>query len=398
MGFRTFYDGLLNTIPLPVKQFASGVAAGVGIPQSMAELSAIPASFGQMLAGPSAAEMSQGPKPLIEALKRLPAGVRTNPAGAAGMALGMAVPLGPGEFSEAMKFGGKALSNAERRMSSRATAAQARLHMHLEGKTGPLEPLMVAPTESATDILINMPSASLQAAYKHWRGVPQYSAMIAHELGRRGLKPDIADELQILHEGTVGPPPSIFTREERGMEMLNKEGWSNREASYMLAGPVKSEPPLNVLRDLVHAEQDPLGDVLRQLKTEQSNTPKTGIFAGELDPRHYTNRLNAYLGTAPTGTTMSLHGIVFTKAQRGWMRLDRPPQMNDIGWIFNRFSNPDKAVEAMQEHGGTYFGATSRRSRAVVANNLYLKIQEGTATPEEAAWWNIWKTGLRPPQ
>lgn len=241
MGFRTFYDGLLNTIPLPVKQFASGVAAGVGIPQSMAELSAIPASFGQMLAGPSAAEMSQGPKPLIEALKRLPAGVRTNPAGAAGMALGMAVPLGPGEFSEAMKFGGKALSNAERRMSSRAAAAQARLHMHLEGKTGPLEPLMVAPTESATDILINMPSASLQAAYKHWRGVPQYSAMIAHELGRRGLKPDIADELQILHEGPVGPinelpgtrqnvsggyiwtkAPSIFTREERGTEMLGK--------------------------------------------------------------------------------------------------------------------------------------------------------------------------------
>jgi hypothetical protein len=224
----------------------------------------------------------------------------SDPAGFAGVLTGMALPLGP---KAQLRYGQKALSAAERRMDARVLRERARVHAELEGKTfrqqfqeegarltrelrklginpvgrtytdnfltderlaemglppertvayraardahsknlasvyPPEYPATAQSGESMGDWAVNAPDNTLQAVYKM-----NPNPTIEKELARRGLKPDISDQLHLLEEGPGGPmhssgviaagqspagapilgseSPDIWTREERGAEML----------------------------------------------------------------------------------------------------------------------------------------------------------------------------------
>lgn len=177
MSLQDWYDSLFVRIFPPVQQFAKGVATGAGIPTSLEEArKGAATALGFAFGVPAAHDVvAQGMQQTGEALthpletgRALTEAAQRNPAAAAGVLTGMAMPLpfpkGPfnrlGPFSkleseiraaretgnagelarlmaeaDKLKFGERALKGAERRMGARVSAERARVHRELEGPT-----------------------------------------------------------------------------------------------------------------------------------------------------------------------------------------------------------------------------------------------------------------------
>lgn len=418
MSLRTWYDGLVTRAQAPTAAFGSGFAAGAGIPSStegvksmisgvLGTMFGIPETYsavgkgvGQTLegVGQAAAHPSQTLAGLMNA-------TRENPMGAAGFSMGMAAGgIDPTDLPKALTFGKKALTNAERRMSARVAAERARVHASLEGPTtsmkvgdtwifpeGNAKGAIPVGRESQIEHLIGLPDKTLQRARSYTvqnLNDPEHLAKLDKELARRGLKPDISDELQLLHEGPVGTinelpgtrsaqalkpggdytwekAPPIFTREERGKEMLENLNLSTSSSRT------------------------------RQLQAEV---------------------LKKYGPQVPPGITTAFGGKRWLNTKKGWTYAGGKLEQKDYKWIFDqtfdiespsipeqalggvmelpqggqwREANIDRAIETVASAGGI----AEHKARDIVAKHIQGRMKTGMATSQEIVWWNVWKSG-----
>jgi hypothetical protein len=371
---RAWYDSLFKRAYPPAQSFAKGLAVGAGVPTSVDQAKQLATTLlGTMFGVPEVySQVGQGLGSTVEAVghpietgKVLASAARQNPAGAAGVALGMALPL-PDELA----FGGKALSSAERRMTSRVMAERARVHAGLEGKTGPLPEIKVGP-EPHAELVRTSPTAVLLRSHKLLKATePEYAAELAQELARRGVKTDISDELHVLHEGRPVGIPEPFTAEERGGKMIARAG-----------------------------------------------IKKTDIYGVPLGPswaQKASTELSHVMPYKQPGQTLAYGGGRWLNTKRGWTRVEGTPQPKDFDWIFERQfdkeippiyagaedvgslmdmptipaskeSNIERAVELVQEHGGLQ----EREARKLVARRIADRAKAGKATTQEIVWLNL---------
>jgi len=104
---------------------------------------------------------------------------------------------------------------------------------------------LTGPIESFGDEIAQLqsvPDATLQQIYKNalhlWKSAGElgnpYQKGFLQEFARRGIKPDISDELHILEEGTPGTPGNVWTREERGGDMLKGLEFPNPKPGHSI--------------------------------------------------------------------------------------------------------------------------------------------------------------------
>lgn len=402
MSVHDWYNSLFVKAYPPAVQFAKGALHGAGLPASVDEargmadtalgtVFGIPGAYdavgkgiGQTVEGAGFA-VSHPRETAAVALDAM----KTNPAGAAGTLLGMTAPgfMGGADEvrrmlseKEALQFGGNALKAAGRRANARVLAERARVHAGLEGKTGPLPAIVIGP-ESGLDSIRNAPDKLLLRASSQLRSIdPKYAAIIEQEMARRGLKTDISDELHLLHEGDVGainamlpgpgktaiPAVPIWTREERGQQMLDK-----------------------------------------------ANLQPTGTTANQAASRLLTQAYPDH----PIGSSMALNGERWVNGPKGWMTIPGAKILpKDLDWIFKeqfdktypgnveagglsdtalldvpeiRESNIERAVELVAHHGGL----NDMKARTVVAKRISDRMKSGQATTQEVVWYNMHRMG-----
>jgi hypothetical protein len=291
----------------------------------------------------------------MEALHNL----RADPFGSAAYGVGMAgAMMGPEEISAALKFGGKALKGAERRVVGREANVQRRLVEGYEGQATkqPLEALGNAPdyAESPGDYIAwasKQPDNVLAMHARYLTDDPirgKIAEKILHERGWRGDISDFEHNAVENQNVDLGPykgsaPTSIWTREDEGGRMLNRAG----------------------------------------VQMGSQNLPQA---IGQM--------LNKSFKDAPPGTPVAYNHERWVQTTKGFTRMEGAKiQPDDLDWILNRGLNPDDMVHLIQAHGGQ-FGQTERRARAIVANHIYAMGEH--APPHYTEWRDAWKKNLGP--
>jgi hypothetical protein len=284
---------------------------------------------------------------------------QADPAGSAAYGVGMAgAMMNPEELANALKFGGKALKGAERRIAGRETGVQRRMVEGYEGQATkqPIDLGRSAPdwAESAGDYAAwasKQPDNVLAMHAQYLTDDPVRSKIAQEILHKRGWRGDISDVEHNAQENIgvdLSPyknaaPTSIWTREDAGGRMLAKAGVS--------PGPSGLNPAIGQM-------------------------------------------LNKHFSKLPPGTPIAYNHDRWVQTTKGFTRMEGAPiQVEDLDWILRRPDTPENMVNLIQSHGGTF--GTPRRSRAVVANHIYAIGDQ--ATEEQKAWRAAWKAGLTPP-
>ena len=514
-ALRNWYDKLLP----PAQSFGKGVAAGVGIPTSRQELEdlfklLIPGTSGladlmaeeEFPSGlklePSILPPGTRAKDLVSAMgQQIKESIKTDPAGSAGLALGMAAPWLSGKLRAAKLYGRKALHQAERRMDARVAAERARMaewaatqggegaitrgplqgietprtvellnqidelvkNRPVTSKSGLLTPIEReqltahrakldalwsevarsrniqvdfglaghAPIESFGDEIVQLrklPDKSLQAAYKQVKADPNfigsdYDKAMLYEFTRRKLKPDISSEISLLHEGPAGriKPPPIWTREERGGEMLTKAlspadrnmgRFENREALQQMAAELGSGVPfrrpgadLREALGVVNVPRaiPPRGGVVAYRGGRFMNTPKGWtyigpalnekgmptladydyIFAKHLPNEAETQSLReSFGGLMEPGAAPGEAGLTLNKLNQ--IHSDILHAMDPINTpVFADWTN----LTAMRK------APAYNKAKQAMLLHIYSRIKAGAANPTEVVWWNLNKMG-----
>ena len=428
MSLRSWYDSLFVkpqapfTMPKTMVDIARGAAFGAGVPTSLKAVTDIFAGLEEQLAGPTPQQMAEGPAPLVETARTLPAAARRNLAftgGAVGGALAGAllskrVPVlaalsGEGE---ALRFGGKALSAAERRMAQRVARERARVHAELEGKTGPLPEMPTAPSAGDdVDWALTAPTPLLQSVRRGYAGAgreQRFVKIIDAELERRGVKPDISGELHVLEEGPVAPPgvnPATQNFYFQHKRYLDEAAGARDE----FAGQFHAREMAELEHPEMFITREERGGELLQKAGLPERTPSPAQQIGQMLTLHEPYR------NLPVGTITMAEGERFVRGPKGWTRIggtprqkdfevylkrhfdveiDQPPELRDILPPIIE-SRPEVAVQEIKFHGGWWDLPTDMAARNVVAKHIKERMKAGIAQPNEVVWLNVYEMRKR---
>lgn len=379
-SYSSWYQGLFRRATAPVREFGKGVAMGAGLPTSGDEIrQGMAQTLGLAFGVPSAySKLGEDMQSTGEALSRpietaqsLGSAARANPAGAAGVAMGMALPFGK---RPDLKFGGKALRRAERRVDQRILRERARVHADLEGPTGALPDI---PTDIAGETVADWMAGMGNARIVKMRDlVPtDLRAAFDKELARRNLKRDISADLQVLHEGQPGGLPRrlLRTAEDIGTEMLYDVPLPHaRSAAQVGANQLMQSPQFR---------------------------------------------------RTPLGGTVAAGGSRWMKSTRGWTKLEGKPRGRDFDWVYDEFlgrTRPEEQrmldAEALgnldyapgeaphlysSARGSDIQGAIKQiasqgdiseaRATVLTAKKISERMRAGRALNEEIVWYNIYQ-------
>jgi hypothetical protein len=441
MSLRTWYDSLFVKAYPPVAAAVSGFAAGAGIPRSISEAGGMLAGFGEMLAGPTPEQQAEGMKPLIEGMKAIPAAAKQDPWKTGGYLAGMAMGgIGPEDVPKLGKIVPKA---GKRQMSpnERVLRERARIHRELEGKKTPMRigDTWIFPegtTKGAIPItsgaesfgdelaqLRSLPDATLLRAHKEARSAAvsggagtfnlgsgfvgsSYDKAFLREITRRGLRPDLSDELHLLHEGAAGP---MFA-ETRTAELGNKiRGYKAGFSPEALASQREAAEALKQYVGEQHL--DPNMFITREERGAKM-LQKSGVEADlgyGLPARAESMEGIPGLKGVPSGRTAMYAGDRWLKTSRGWTRVGGRPGAKDFDWLLKQHfdvkmeqppelrgvldditgSRPEAVVHEIKAHGGWAGLPTDIEARRVVAKHVRQRAALGKAQANEIVWLNL---------
>jgi len=440
-------------LPTPADIRAAESAAQTSGTRPMGEL--LQRMFGQLLEEGGGRQMLSA---LMERLqhpvetgRELLAAARADPARAVGFGTGMAASMIPlnrlrivppayttiGKVERAqrayqLKFGGRALTDAERRVERRVAKERARVHAELEG---PATRGLDVPEGgiSQIDLIRDMPDRSLIAAQKFSRvqpGYEQHTKMLEAEMGRRGLKPDISEEISMMEEGpraplTEGP---MARRPPTGREQVYGEFQTDVPPERIGRSEKLPMPPV-FTREERGAEM--LKGVPLRQETSSAQQIAQILHSGEQVSGIPSPR------PQPVGTQLAFMGRRWVLTKRGWTSLEQNAGLNqrDYDWIFERTfdrrpapppmpgetlasesgglemldraaaaraeeaanlwespvreSNIKQAISMVQRHGSF----SEKSARMIVEHHILARMQAGKATPQEIVWYNVQQAG-----